>query len=166
MRTPWIVSVVPAAALLGACTDPSSGPGAGPPAPASPQASATTHQRSPASAGAAAVDPPTVLHPGDSLAMENREVLGRELRGQVRARCTGAPHSGTTLCDYLEGFGERSLVPASDKAAGLVRSLPQAGALRPRRRAPAARGGLPRPGGRGEAARGRGRWPVPRLSAV
>ncbi|MET7295790.1 SGNH/GDSL hydrolase family protein [Streptomyces griseoloalbus] len=123
MRKPWIVSVVLAAALLGACTDPSSGPGAGPPAPASPRAPATTHQRPPASAGAAAVDPPTVLYLGDSLAMENQEVLGRELRGQVRARYTGAPYSGTTLCDYLEGSAERSLVPASDKAAALVRSL-------------------------------------------
>ncbi|GGX01240.1 hypothetical protein GCM10010297_23560 [Streptomyces malachitofuscus] len=121
MRKPWIVSVVLAAALLGACTDPSSGPVAGPPPAASPQPSATTHQRPAASAPAVA--PPTVLYLGDSLAMESRKVLGEELRGRLRARYTSAPHSGTTLCDYLEGSAERSLVPASDKAAALVRSL-------------------------------------------
>ncbi|MFE2278726.1 SGNH/GDSL hydrolase family protein [Streptomyces sp. NPDC059454] len=119
MRKPWTVSVVLAAALLGACADPSSEPGTEPPPPTSPQPSATTHQRP----AATAVDPPTVLYLGDSLATENQEVLGRELRARVRARYTSAPHSGTTLCDYLEGSAGRSLVPAPDKAAALVRSL-------------------------------------------
>ncbi|KES04019.1 hypothetical protein BU52_27460 [Streptomyces toyocaensis] len=121
MRRTWIVSVVLAATLLGACTDPSSGPEAGPPAPASARPSSTTHQRP--AATAPAVDPPTVLYLGDSLAMENQEVLGTELRGRLHARYTSAPHSGTTLCDYLEGSAGRSLVPASDKAAALVRKL-------------------------------------------
>src|SRR5690606_9859848 len=105
----------------GACTDPSSGPAATPPPAASPQPSATTHQRPAASAPAA--DPPAVLYLGDSLATESRKVLGEELRTRLRARYTSAPHSGTTLCDYLEGSAERSLVPASDKAAALVRRL-------------------------------------------
>ncbi|WP_149550259.1 SGNH/GDSL hydrolase family protein [Streptomyces marokkonensis] len=121
MRKPWIVSVVLAAALLGACTDPSSGPEDGPPAPASPRPSSTTHQRP--AATAPALDPPTVLYLGDSLAMENQKVLGAQLRGRLHARYTSAPYSGTTLCDYLEGSSERSLVPASDKAAALVRTL-------------------------------------------
>jgi hypothetical protein len=69
------------------------------------------------------VKAPTVLYLGDSLAMENQKVLGQELRRDLRAKYTSAPYSGTTLCDYLEGTGERSLVPARDKAAALVRSL-------------------------------------------
>ncbi|GAB2789496.1 hypothetical protein GCM10027073_22100 [Streptomyces chlorus] len=143
MRKPWIVGVALAAVLLGACGDPSSDPSAEPPA-AAPEASATTHQRPAASpgtgssgkasseapspgvtssSGAGSGKPPTVLYLGDSLAMENQEVLGRELRGDLRARYTSAPYSGTTLCDYLEGSAERSLVPAADKAAALVRSV-------------------------------------------
>ncbi|GGV21471.1 SGNH/GDSL hydrolase family protein [Streptomyces griseoflavus] len=122
MRKPWFVSVVLAAALLGACTDPSSGPEAGPAPAASPGASATTQQPAPV-VSAPPVTPPTVLYLGDSLAMENQEVLGEELRERLRAGYTGAPHSGTTVCDYLEGSAERSLVPASDKAAALVRTL-------------------------------------------
>lgn len=141
MRKPWVVGVVLVAVLLGACGDPSSEPGAEPPPPPGPVASATTHQRaaatpgasSPGAAGAGDVspgaasgeppEPPTVLYLGDSLAMENQKVLGRELRKQLRARYTSAPYSGTTLCDYLEGSAQRSLVPAADKAAALVRSL-------------------------------------------
>ncbi|MGW3682576.1 SGNH/GDSL hydrolase family protein [Streptomyces prasinus] len=143
MRKPWVVGVALAAVLLGACGDPSSGPSAGPPS-AAPEASATTHQRplaspgtdssgkapsgapspgDPSSSGTGSGKPPTVLYLGDSLAMENQEALGRELRGELRARYTSAPYSGTTLCDYLEGSAERSLVPAGDKAAALVRSL-------------------------------------------
>jgi hypothetical protein len=64
-----------------------------------------------------------VLYLGDSLAMEAQEVVGRELRRTVRAQYTSAPYSGTTLCDYLEGTGERSLVPVADKAAALVRRV-------------------------------------------
>ncbi|WP_309058519.1 SGNH/GDSL hydrolase family protein [Streptomyces sp.] len=126
MRKPWVVGVLLAAVLLGACTDPSSGPGAEPPplaSPNSPKASATTHQRPVASPRAAPGEPPTVLYLGDSLAVENQKVLGGRLRTDLRARYTSAPHSGTTLCDYLEGSVERSLVPAPDKAAALVRSL-------------------------------------------
>ncbi|CAL9645752.1 SGNH/GDSL hydrolase family protein [Streptomyces sp. Tu 3180] len=122
MRKPWIVGVLLSAALLGACTDPSSGPQAGPP-PAPPKASATTHQRPAASPDAVPGKAPAVLYLGDSLATENQKVLGGELRADLRARYTSAPYSGTTLCDYLEGSAERSLVPAPDKAAALVRSL-------------------------------------------
>jgi hypothetical protein len=64
-----------------------------------------------------------VLYLGDSLAMENQKVLGGLLRDELKARYTSAPYSGTTLCDYLEGTGEDSLVPAKDKAAALVRTL-------------------------------------------
>ncbi|MFE9775198.1 SGNH/GDSL hydrolase family protein [Streptomyces sp. NPDC005931] len=124
MRTPWVVGVVLAAVLLGACGDPASAPEVGPPPPAEPKASATTHRRPVASPRAEAPEePPTVLYLGDSLAMENQKVLGQELRRDLDARFRSAPYSGTTLCDYLEGSGERSLVPASDKAAALVRSL-------------------------------------------
>ncbi len=122
MRKPWFVSVVLAAALLGACTDPSSGPQDLPAPAASPEPPATTQQPAPA-VSAPPVAAPTVLYLGDSLAMENQEVLGEELRGRLRADYTGAPYSGTTVCDYLEGSADRSLVPASDKAAALVREL-------------------------------------------
>ncbi|MFH9009506.1 SGNH/GDSL hydrolase family protein [Streptomyces afghaniensis] len=122
MRRPWIVGVLVAGLLLGACGDPSSGPGT--PPPSAPDVSATTHQRAAASPSARApVKAPTVLYLGDSLAMENHKVLGQELRRDLRAKYTSAPFSGTTLCDYLEGTAERSLVPARDKAAALVRSL-------------------------------------------
>ncbi|MFC9504560.1 SGNH/GDSL hydrolase family protein [Streptomyces sp. NPDC057002] len=123
MRGPWIVGVLLAGLLLGACGDPSSGPGASP--PSAPEVSTTTtHQRAPASsAPRAPAKAPRVLYLGDSLAMENQRVLGQELRRDLRATYTSAPYSGTTLCDYLEGTAERSLVPARDKAAALVRSL-------------------------------------------
>ncbi|GGY34096.1 SGNH/GDSL hydrolase family protein [Streptomyces djakartensis] len=122
MRGPWIVGVLLAGLLLGACGDPSSGPEA--PPPSAPAGSATTHQRAPASPGARTpVKAPRVLYLGDSLAMENQNVLGRELRRELRAGYRSVPYSGTTLCDYLEGTAERSLVPARDKAAALVRSL-------------------------------------------
>lgn len=128
MRKPWIVGLVLAAVLLGACGDPASEPEAGPP-PEVPGASATTQQRAPASPSAPGKTPgapgkaPTVLYLGDSLAMEAQEVVGRELRREVRAAYTSAPYSGTTVCDYLEGTGKRSLVPDRDKAAALVRRL-------------------------------------------
>ncbi|MET7697692.1 SGNH/GDSL hydrolase family protein [Streptomyces sp. NPDC005485] len=129
MRKPWIVGLLLAGLLLGACGDPASGPEASPPAPAVPGASGspstTTHQRPAASAGATDVsaNAPTVLYLGDSLAMENQKVLGKSLRDKVHARYTSAPYSGTTLCDYLEGTATKSLVPPADKAAALVRSL-------------------------------------------
>ncbi|MFE6622302.1 SGNH/GDSL hydrolase family protein [Streptomyces sp. NPDC057740] len=129
MRKPWIVGVgaLLAAVLLGACGDPASGPEAAPP-PEVPRAGATTHQRAPASPGTGArtsapAKAPSVLYLGDSLAMEAQKVLGQELRRDLRATYTSAPYSGTTLCDYLEGTGERSLVPVADKAATLVRRL-------------------------------------------
>ncbi len=64
-----------------------------------------------------------MLYLGDSLAMESQKVLGQLLRDELKARYTGAPYSGTTLCDYLEGTGVDSLVPPDDKAAALVRRL-------------------------------------------
>ncbi|WP_406130869.1 SGNH/GDSL hydrolase family protein [Streptomyces sp. NBC_00989] len=122
MRKPWIVGVVLAAVLLGACTDPASGPEVAPPTPSVPT---TTQRRAPASPSSAPVvkSAPSVLYLGDSLAMESQNVLGRELRGQLDATYTSAPYSGTTPCDYLEGTKEGSLVPAGDKAAVLVRAL-------------------------------------------
>ncbi|MEU3339100.1 SGNH/GDSL hydrolase family protein [Streptomyces sp. NPDC006668] len=123
MRKPWFVGVsLVGALLLGGCTDPSSAPQAPPPSPAVPGASATTtHQRAPASPGRPAVAP-KVLYLGDSLAMEAQNVLGQQLRTDLNATYTSAPYSGTTLCDYLEGTGARSLVPDADKAAALVRA--------------------------------------------
>ncbi|MFI7413290.1 SGNH/GDSL hydrolase family protein [Streptomyces sp. NPDC049627] len=128
MRKPWIVGVLLAAVLLGACGDPASEPETGPP-PRMPGASATTQRHAPASPSAegkspgVAVKAPSVLYLGDSLAMEAQKVLGQELRRELGATYTSAPYSGTTLCDYLEGTGKRSLVPVADKAAALVRRL-------------------------------------------
>ncbi|MFC7842585.1 SGNH/GDSL hydrolase family protein [Streptomyces sp. NPDC057382] len=128
MRTPWVVGAVLAGVLLAGCGDPRSAP----PEPAAPRASSPTpaRQPSPARQPAPAASPsppadraPRVLYLGDSLAMEAQTVLGREMRRELKARYTSAPYSGTTLCDYLEGTGERSLVPAEDKAAALVRRL-------------------------------------------
>lgn len=123
MRKPWIVGVVLAGVLLGACGDPASGPEAAPPAPPVPGTSAATTQQPAPVSPSAPVTAPSVLYLGDSLAMESRQVLGQQLRGELHATYTSAPYSGTTLCDYLEGTGARSLVPDRDKAAALVRSL-------------------------------------------
>ncbi|QCX78024.1 hypothetical protein C9F11_21970 [Streptomyces sp. YIM 121038] len=82
--------------------------------------------KSPGTSGGRASGPkpaPRVLYLGDSLAMENQDVLGSLLRDRLAARYTSAPYSGTTLCDYLEDTGEDSLVPDEDKAATLVREL-------------------------------------------
>ncbi|WP_262060435.1 SGNH/GDSL hydrolase family protein [Streptomyces sp. STR69] len=117
MRKPWIVGVLLAGVLLGACTDPASGPEVAPPTPSVPTA---THRQAPAAPVKSA---PGVLYLGDSLAMESQRVLGQELRGTLDATYTSAPYSGTTLCDYLEGTGASSLVPDADKAAALVRAL-------------------------------------------
>ncbi|MFJ4537034.1 SGNH/GDSL hydrolase family protein [Streptomyces tibetensis] len=121
MRKPWVVGVLLAGLLLGGCGDPASAPEE--PAPAGPRASATTHQLAPASPGPEPKRAPTVLYLGDSLAMEGQKVLGEELRRDLKAKYTAAPYSGTTLCDYLEGTADSSLVPAADKAAALVRRL-------------------------------------------
>ncbi|MGW7272327.1 SGNH/GDSL hydrolase family protein [Streptomyces sp. NPDC054864] len=135
MRKPWVGGVLAAVLLLGACGDPGSGgtsneaapkppPAAGPSkspepsAPASPSASPTARQRVADTSRAKA---PKVLYLGDSLAMENQTVLGDLLRADLGARYRSAPYSGTTLCDYLDGTGEDSLVPDKDKAAALVR---------------------------------------------
>jgi len=122
MRKPWIVGVVLAGVLLGACTDPASGPEVAPPTPAVPT---TTRRQVPVSPSSDPVvkSAPSVLYLGDSLAMESQNVLGRELRGELDATYTSAPYSGTTPCDYLEGTRKGSLVPDADKAPALVRSL-------------------------------------------
>ncbi|MFH8468007.1 SGNH/GDSL hydrolase family protein [Streptomyces sp. NPDC017991] len=140
MSRPWVGGLLVGLLLLTACGDPSSGPEAAA-TPSSPGTASTTHQRPAvtpgASAGAdtggadaggagtggAAAERPAVLYLGDSLAMENQKVLGGLLRDEAKARYTSAPYSGTTLCDYLEGTGEDSLVPPKDKAAALVRRL-------------------------------------------
>ncbi|MGW6009501.1 SGNH/GDSL hydrolase family protein [Streptomyces sp. NPDC055210] len=140
MSRPWTGGVLAGLLLLTACGDPSSGPETAS-TPSSPTTASTTHQRPAAtpaaSAGAdtggagtrgpdaegAPAERPTVLYLGDSLAMENQKVLGGLLRDEESARYTSAPYSGTTLCDYLEGSGEDSLVPPKDKAAALVRRL-------------------------------------------
>ncbi|WP_020117987.1 hypothetical protein [Streptomyces canus] len=123
MRTPWIVGLVTAVLLLGACGDPTDGPETAPPTPDVSRA-ATTRQRAQASPSALpAVVAPRVLYLGDSLATEAQQVLGQELRRGLRATYTSAPYSGTTPCDYLEGTGKKSLVPDRDKAAALVRAL-------------------------------------------
>jgi hypothetical protein len=127
MRRVWSVGVLLAGLLLAGCTDPASGPEGPPPSPDVPGGSATTEHGRPAatarSAPSAPAKAPSVLYLGDSLAMESQRVLGQELRRDLRAKYTSAPYSGTTLCDYLEGTGARSLVPDRDKAAALVRSL-------------------------------------------
>ncbi|MFF5979027.1 SGNH/GDSL hydrolase family protein [Streptomyces olindensis] len=134
MRKQWVVGTVLAGVLLGACGDPASAPEGPPPAaprtsaspgPAAPgeQGAPPPRGRAPVSPGAVVKKSPRVLYLGDSLAMEAQKVLGQELRRDVAAEYTSAPYSGTTLCDYLEGTADRSLVPAADKAAALVRRL-------------------------------------------
>ncbi|MEU6995863.1 SGNH/GDSL hydrolase family protein [Streptomyces sp. NPDC046465] len=141
MRNLWSVGVLVGVLTLGACGDPGAGDAApadlpddvthsaAPPDPSAPDApsdpsgpdpSATTRQR--VAGNAARGDAPKVLYLGDSLAMENQDVLGAHLRDRLGARYRSAPYSGTTLCDYLEGTGEDSLVPDKDKAAALVRA--------------------------------------------
>ncbi|MBW5424116.1 SGNH/GDSL hydrolase family protein [Streptomyces sp. BG9H] len=146
MRKRWSVGTasgagaLAAALLLGACGDPGSGgeapaaapvpggqvskgpDGAGRPDSArsgSPAPTSTTRQRI---AEKARMKEPKVLYLGDSLAMENQDVLGAQLKRDLGARYRSAPYSGTTLCDYLDGTGKRSLVPDKDKAAALVRA--------------------------------------------
>ncbi|MET7361105.1 SGNH hydrolase domain-containing protein [Streptomyces sp. NPDC005562] len=139
-RNPWVVGVLAGALLLGACGDPGGGGGDGGGKPAAlpevptgaardgdsasprasaPPPSATNRQRAARNPSA---DAPKVLYLGDSLAMENQKVLGAHLRDRLGARYRSAPYSGTTLCDYLDGTGEDSLVPDKDKAAALVRA--------------------------------------------
>ena len=122
MRKPWIVGMLLAGVLLGACSDPASGPEAAPSSVAPPKPAGTTQQQA-AGSPAAPAKAPVVLYLGDSLAMEAQKVVGQELRRDLRAEYTGRPYSGTTVCDYLEGTGAKSLVPDRDKAAALVRSL-------------------------------------------
>lgn len=134
MRRPWIVGVLLAGLLLGACGDPASGPEQSPPDPALPTAAAsptTTTRQRPAASPTAATTPttadaaakaPTVVYLGDSLAMESQKVLGQSLREQVNARYTSAPTPAPPSATIWR-TGERSLVPPADKAAALVRSL-------------------------------------------
>ncbi|MFE0174723.1 SGNH/GDSL hydrolase family protein [Streptomyces sp. NPDC059002] len=133
MRKLWSAGVLAGALLLGACGDPGSGgsgatpaevpevPGssAGRAAGPAPSATSTARQRAAAEPRTSA---PKVLYLGDSLAMENQDVLGGLLKDRLGARYRSAPYSGTTLCDYLDGTGKDSLVPDKDKAATLVRA--------------------------------------------
>ena len=133
MRKAWVGGVLAAVLLLGSCGDPGSGgesapapepPVAGAAAPSAPSdpstsPSSTNRQRV---AEESRTKAPKVLYLGDSLAMENQTALGNQLRADLGARYTSAPYSGTTLCDYLDGTGEDSLVPDKDKAAALVRA--------------------------------------------
>ncbi|MFF3642822.1 SGNH/GDSL hydrolase family protein [Streptomyces sp. NPDC002564] len=147
MRRLWSAGVLVGALLLGACGDPGSADGAPAPVPDAPRGSAAAGKEAGTEADAdaggrqsagpsaparrrAAAQPrtrtrahaPKVLYLGDSLAMENQDALGGQLRDTLGARYRSAPYSGTTLCDYLEGTGKDSLVPDEDKAAALVRA--------------------------------------------
>ncbi|GAB3648708.1 hypothetical protein GCM10028832_36470 [Streptomyces sparsus] len=88
-----------------------------PPASASPSAGGV-EPAAPADAGVRG----RVLYLGDSLGMETQKELGRRITERGHAY-RSAPYSGTTLCDYLEGRKDNSLVPAEDKAAALVRDF-------------------------------------------
>lgn len=93
------------------------------PAPASPAPGTRAPRRPNAAATPSPGELPRVLYLGDSVAVENQDALGDRIRASGAATYTGAPYSGTALCDYLEGRPGKSLVPAKDKAAALVRSL-------------------------------------------
>ncbi|MEV0113504.1 SGNH hydrolase domain-containing protein [Streptomyces sp. NPDC050844] len=127
MRKPWIGGVIAGVLLLGACGDPGSGTGSAPadapraerPAEPSGPPPSTTQQRA---AEKPRTKAPKVLYLGDSLAMENQNVLGELLRDELGATYRSAPYSGTTLCDYLDDTDKDSLVPDKHKAAALVRA--------------------------------------------
>ncbi|GAA1935083.1 hypothetical protein GCM10009837_71160 [Streptomyces durmitorensis] len=139
MRKPWVGGLVAAVLLLGACGDPGSG-GTSDDAPQTPDVtraaeppkeeaepsatppSSTTRQRAADKPRDRTGTSPKVLYLGDSLAMENQNVLGDLLRSELGARYRSAPYSGTTLCDYLDDTGKDSLVPDKHKAAALVRA--------------------------------------------
>ncbi|MGW2227289.1 SGNH/GDSL hydrolase family protein [Streptomyces formicae] len=135
-RNLWSAGVLAGLLLLGACGDPGSGDAApadlpdatGSAAPPEPSVPPSGSTRPRADRGAPDVPDapdkpaPKVLYLGDSLAMENQDVLGAQLKDRLGARYRSAPYSGTTLCDYLDGTGEDSLVPDKDKAAALVRA--------------------------------------------
>lgn len=86
-------------------------------------ASAGTPTAAERAAAGAPRQAPRVLYLGDSIALESQDVVGEGVRAGSGAEFTSVPHSGMTLCDYLEGRPESSFVPAQDKAAALVRSL-------------------------------------------
>ncbi|WP_030673997.1 hypothetical protein [Streptomyces rimosus] len=110
-------------------TDAPSGPeNARPPAATAPAPGGGTSEPppDPASSGPGREpDGPAVpaLYLGDSLAMESQDVLAQRLAATGRAKLHAAPHSGTTLCDLLTSWRGKSLVPARDKAAALVRTV-------------------------------------------
>ncbi|MFE6365616.1 SGNH/GDSL hydrolase family protein [Streptomyces sp. NPDC057806] len=67
--------------------------------------------------------PVRALYLGDSIALENHTVLADLLKESGTATLHSAPHSGTTLCDYMEGkTGDSLLVPRHHTAAALVRA--------------------------------------------
>ncbi|MHC0432621.1 SGNH/GDSL hydrolase family protein [Streptomyces sp. O3] len=66
--------------------------------------------------------PARALYLGDSIATENQDVLADLLDESGSAKLLKAPHSGTTLCDYLEGDYDSLFIPDDRKAAALVRA--------------------------------------------
>ncbi|MFF1693427.1 SGNH/GDSL hydrolase family protein [Streptomyces sp. NPDC058257] len=127
MRRSWVGGVLAAALLLGACGDPGPSEATPAPTPKTPTPDTTPPPPRPPTvrprvAEKSRTKAPKVLYLGDSLAMENQTALGDLLRAELGARYTSAPYSGTTLCDYLDGTGDDSLVPDEDKAAALVRA--------------------------------------------
>ncbi|MGW0602067.1 SGNH/GDSL hydrolase family protein [Streptomyces sp. NPDC002776] len=67
--------------------------------------------------------PVRALYLGDSIALENHKILANLLEDSGTATLHSAPHSGTTLCDYMEDkTGDSLLVPRNHTAAALVRA--------------------------------------------
>lgn len=110
------------------CSDPSDAPTAPLAAVPSPPAAERSAEPGPGAPTRKAAKPQErppreksrVLYLGDSLAMENQTVLADRVAAAGRATVHSAPHSGTTLCDYLTEAQRDSLVPPRDKAAALV----------------------------------------------
>ncbi|MFH9424718.1 SGNH/GDSL hydrolase family protein [Streptomyces sp. NPDC017529] len=134
MTQRWVVPLlaVAALALVGVLgwsvvfasdpTDAPSGPGPGRP-PAATAPTTGSGEPEPERRAKAPGRPVPALYLGDSLAMENQDVLAQWIDATGRAKLHTAPYSGTTLCDYLAAWRGKSLVPARDKAATLVRTV-------------------------------------------